>query len=326
MPGASRGRAARRPLPAAPTPGASRRRAPPRRGVSTRLAVRSTTRVSPVRGAVPRIRRPAVRSGAGRPAVRGAVPPARAGPDVRGVARLTAPRRVGGAAPALPAPAGRAGRARWACAGRARWACAGRARWGARWACAGRARWACAGRARWACAGRARWGARWACAGRARWACAGRAPRCRVRPCSADAPAGTDQMARTRMQSAGARRFMAIPLPPPPGDPLGSRSGSSSVVTSMVRANCRFRPDSEERLPCRQPSAANAAPRCPCQVAGCPVASTVTTAHGDRALDRGPLYHAAETIWRAPAGTRTGAGNSPAALRFCAMVCLLGRP
>ena len=321
-------------------PGASRRRAPARRGVSdgtTRLAVRSTTRVPPVRGAVPplrrpgvrrtapvrppsrgavpptrrrgavrsgvavrgavppRMRRPAARCGAGRPALRGAVAPARAGPDVRGAARLTAPRRVGGAAPALPAPAGRAGRARWAWAGRARWAWAGRARWAwagrarwawagrawagrarwawagrARWAWAGRARWAWAGRARWAWAGRARWAwagrARWAWAGRARWAWAGGAPRCRVRPCSAEAPAGTDQMARTRTQSAGARRFMAIPLPP--GDPLGPRSGSSSVMTSMLRANCRFRPDSAERLPGREPSAADAAPGVPAKWQG----------------------------------------------------------
>ena len=82
-------------------------------------------------------------------------------------------------------------------------------------------------------AGAARCGARRG----ARSACAGRAPRCRARACSAAAPAGTDQAARTRMQSAVAKRLMATPSLRAARDP---RSGTVVTLSSMLRANCRL--------------------------------------------------------------------------------------
>ena len=235
------------------------RRTPPRRAVGGAVAragpdVLGAARRAPPRWAVggavaragPDVLGPARRTPPRR-AVGGAV--ARAGPDVLGAARRTPPRRaVGGAvARAGPEVLGAACRTppRWAVGGavaRAGPEVLGAARRAPpRWAEAGAVgRPADVARRGWVMrrggalrAGAARCGARRG----ARSACAGRAPRCRARACSAAAPAGTDQAARTRMQSAVAKRLMATPSLRAARDP---RSGTVVTLSSMLRANCRL--------------------------------------------------------------------------------------
>ena len=341
--------------------------------------------------------RGAARRGTARSAARGAVVPARlplsrAGAEARGAARWVPPRRAAGGAAGREAPAARRG-------------------WVARLAGAARG-------------GAARCGARWG----ARCACPGRDPRCLVWPASAVVPRGMDHAAaKTAMQSARERRFMAIPSlrttrsvlvlarpiaafgstgrpPDPPGICAVSAArtpGSVIVVrlTSMLRANLRVLPDprpahlsggrvgrprrlvvgaaaagkrvggfsgaarrppAPPRRRCRLVVGAAAAgasrrlpaptPRCPCQVAECPLGSTVagtsgslpTSTDGESGLPgrttpaggagsrhpggpSRPLYHA-----RSPAAGRGRPGRSPAFSchgAVCAMVWLAsGRP